>query len=297
MTAPDISVVVASVNGFPYLGECLRSLAERCPQAEVVVADCTDDATRDRVRNEWPDVMLLSFEEPTPIPALRAAGIAAATAPHVALIEDHCVVRNGWSERLLEGHRAGHSVVGGTVRNGATSRLRDWAAFLFEYSAFLEGLPSGPAPALVGMNVSYDRRALAVIDDLLATGRWENWLHERLRARGFVLYLDGDAVLDHVKDFGIREFVAQRFHYSRAYAGMRNPELGGAGRRALYALASPALVPLLYWRVARNVFGRRRYRSQFLLATPLIAVYVVTSAVGEAVGYLLGGGSSLLRIR
>ena len=35
------------------------------------------------------------------------------------------------------------------------------------------------------MNVSYDRRALEAIDDLLREGRWEGRLHARLRERGF----------------------------------------------------------------------------------------------------------------
>src|SRR5262249_50969578 len=46
---PGLSVVIASVNGMPYLAKCLDALAERCPEAEVVVADWTDEATRAHV--------------------------------------------------------------------------------------------------------------------------------------------------------------------------------------------------------------------------------------------------------
>jgi GT2 family glycosyltransferase len=294
VTAPELSVVVASVNGFPYLGACLESLRSRCPTAEVIVADSTDEATRRRVREEWPDVRLLSFEEPTPIPVLRAAGIFAASAGNVALIEDHCVVRNGWAESLVAAHRQGRSVVGGPIRNGSTERLRDWAAFLFEYSSYMEPAPRGAVTDLPGMNVSYDRRALGAIEDLLHAGKWESWLHSRLRERGFELHSTPGATLDHVKDFGIREFLLQRFHYARAYAAMRAPDLGG--RKLLYALTAPALVPLLYLRIARNVLGRGRARL-LLATTPLLLLYVATTAVGEAAGYLLGGGRSLLRVR
>ena len=101
---PELSVVIASVNGMPYLGKCLDALAERCPGAEVVVADWTDEATRAAVREGWPSVKLLSFDEPMAIPELRAAGVFAATAPVVALIEDHCIVVASWGERLAAGH-------------------------------------------------------------------------------------------------------------------------------------------------------------------------------------------------
>ncbi len=292
--AAPFSIVVASVNGLPYVDECVASLVEHAPDAEILVPDCTDEQTREHLRERWPQAQVIGFEEPTSVPALRAAGVAAATAPYVAVIEDHCVVRNGWAAELLAAHRAGRPVVGGPIRNGST-RVRDWAGFLFEYSRYMEPLPSGATADLPGMNVSYDRRAIAEIDDLLRQGKWEGWLHARLRARGFELFLDDDAVIHHVKDFGFLEFAGQRFHYSRAFAGMRNEDLGA--RRFGYALAAPVIAPLLYFRIARNVMHRRHHRRELLLATPLIFVYTLITAVGEGIGFVFGGGRSLLRVK
>jgi hypothetical protein len=291
----NLSVVIASVNGMPYLGRCLDALAQRCPGAEVVVADWTDEATRAEVRERWPHVKLLSFDEPMAIPELRAAGVFASTAPVVALIEDHCLVTPAWGGRLLAGHAEGHEVVGGPIRNVATERIRDWAAFFCEYSAVMEPMPAGPVGGLPGMNVSYGLAAREAIDDLLRAGRWENWLHPRLQEGGFELWCEPEAVVEHDKGFELGEFFSQRYHYSRSYAGMRNPELGG--KRVLYALGAPLLLPVLYWRMARNIFGRRRLRKEFALATPLVLAYITVWAFGEAVGYLFGGGRSLLRVR
>jgi len=102
-------------------------------------------------------------------------------------------------------------------------------------------------------------------------------------------------VLDHAKDFGFREFLSQRYHYSRSYAGMRNSDLGG--KRLLYALGSPLIPVLMYRRIATNVLGRRRHRRELALATPLIILYTGVWAAGEAIGYVFGGGRSLLRVR
>ncbi len=295
MSDPQLSVVVASVNGFPYLGACLDSLRDHCPRAQVIVADCTDAATRQLVRDGWPFVTLLAFDEPTSVPALRAAGIFEATSSCIAVIEDHCVILDGWQAALLAAQEAGHRVVGGPIRNGQHARLRDCSAFLFEYSAFIEPMERGLATDLPGMNVCYDRDAVEAIEDPLREGRWEAWLHRRLRERGFELFCEPNAVIEHDMDFGVRGFVAQRFHYSRAHADMRNAELGW--RRVVYFLGSPLLIPLLYWRVARNVFRKRHYRTEFVLASPLLLFYVAVSAGGEAVGYAFGGGRSLLRVR
>lgn len=295
MSGPALSVVVASVNGLPYLEACLEALERNAPNAEVVVADWTDEPTRALVARRWPSVKLLSFTEPMTVPELRAAGIFAATAPYVALIEDHCNVLPGWSEQLLAAHSAGHPVVGGSIRNAETSRSRDWAAFFCEYSRYMEPSLAGPVDDLPGMNVSYDRTALAAIDDLLREGRWESWLHARLLERGFELWCEPGAVLDHAKDFGFREFLSQRYHYSRAYAGMRNPDLGA--RRIAYAIGSPLIAPVMLWRIARTVLARRGHVRDFFVASPLILFYSAVWSLGEAIGYIFGGGRSLLRVR
>ena len=292
---PELSVVVASVNGLPYLARCLQALHEQAPEAEVVVADWTDEPTRALVRERWPAVRLLSFDRPMAVPELRAAGIGEARAPYVAVIEDHCVVQPGWSAAVLRGHRAGHPVVGGEIINVVTGRVRDWAAFYCEYSEHMDPLPAGPTPSLPGMNVSYDRAALAAMAPLLAEGRWETWLHPQLEREGFAFHVEDGMVLGHDKDFGFREFASQRWHYARSHAGIRNPELGP--RRLIYAAGSPLIVPLMLKRIVRNVRDKPRHQRRFVQATPLVLVYLVVWAAGEAAGYVLGGGRSLLKVR
>jgi hypothetical protein len=145
------------------------------------------------------------------------------------------------------------------------------------------------------MNVSYDRSAIAAMDDLLREGRWETWLHPRLLESGLELYADGGATLDHAKDFSFSHFVSQRFHYARSHAGMRNSQLGW--KRVVYVAGSPAIVPLMYARIARNVLDKGRHRARFALATPLILIYLSVWAAGEAFGYAFGGGRSLLKVK
>jgi hypothetical protein len=292
---PRLSIVVASVNGLPYLEACLEALERHAADCELIVADVTDAETRALVARRWPTVKLLSFDVPMTVPELRAAGIFAATAPAVAVIEDHCNVTPGWADKLADAHEEGHAVVGGPVRNVMTRRLRDWSAFLCEYSNYLEPFPGGPVGDLPGMNVSYDRRALAAIDDLLREGHWESWLHPRLLERGFELWSVPDAVIEHAKDFGFGEFVSQRYHYARSFAGTRNRQIGS--KRAIYALGTPVLVPLTIWRIGRNVSRRRGFSGVFARSLPLITVYAAVWAAGESIGYAFGGGRSLLRVR
>ena len=78
-------------------------------------------------------------------------------------------------------------------------------------------------------------------------------------------------MIDHDKDFGFLEFAGQRYHYSRAYAGMRNPGLGW--KRVVYCVGAPLLPPFLYYRMAKNLSRAPRLRRAFVRSTPLIAAY------------------------
>ena len=91
--------------------------------------------------------------------------------------------------------------------------------------------------------------------------------------------------------------LSQRYHYSRSYAGMRNAELGR--KRLLYALGSPLLAAARCTRGSRKNVRRAAVATgaQLALATPLILLYMIVWAGGEAIGYVFGGGRSLLRVR
>jgi hypothetical protein len=67
-------------------------------------------------------------------------------------------------------------------------------------------------------------------------------------------------------------------------------------QRAIYAAIAAALPALMLWRIAQQVFHKRRYRKKFLLALPLLSVFMTSYAAGEFAGYLFGSGASLLKV-
>jgi hypothetical protein len=294
---PAISVVVPSVNGWGDLEGCLAAVtAQRSgARVEVLVADRVGPALRERVRARFPDVRLLEAPEGTSIPRLRALAFAAATAPVVGVIEDHVLVPPDWADRMLAAHREGAQAVGGAVENAATGRFVDVAAFLCEYSHCLVPPPTGPADWLTGNNVTYRRALLERFRSVIAQDAWENVLHDALRAAGVPLVSRPDIVVGHKKHFTVREYGAQRFLYSRAFAGARVAG-AGHGRRVVYGLAAFLLPPVLLWRIARNGYRSGRYRGAFMRALPLLAIWVCAWAGGEVVGYWFGAGDALGKV-
>lgn len=295
--APELSVVIASVNGWSVLGPTLRALDAQPERGrmEVVVVEAVGGATRERLRGHRPAVRVVEVEGREAIPRLRHRGVRASRGAVVAILEDHGEVAPDWAARVLEAHGEGDwGAVGGAVENGQGG-LVNWAAFFCEYTAYMGPVPEGPADDLPGNNVAYRRPHLLRHADVLDQGRWESWIHDRLRADGVPLRSTNRMVVRHIKPFRLGHFLAQRFHFSRSFAGMRRVDQSPA-RRLAYGLGSLALPALLLARVARRVLAKGRHRGRFAACLPLVALFLAVGAAGEMVGYLLGPGRSLERV-
>jgi glycosyltransferase involved in cell wall biosynthesis len=290
---PVVSVVVPCVNGLPAIADCLEALQRQDAEvpAEVVVVDRCGEATRAVLRERFPAARILHAEPQTPIPALRARGIAESRGALVALIEDHCNAQAGWLAALDRARRGGHRVIGGSVVNGSVRRVVDWAAFFCEYARFMPPLEHGEVDDVTGNNVAYDR---ATLQDLGSLDSWEFFLHARLKERGVRFHCEPAMLVSHCKEFGFSYFLSQRYHYSRSFAGMRLREAPW-WKRLGYALATPLLPPVVFARIVSAV-APRGHSTKLLQSAPVLAVFLASWAWGEAVGALAGPGDSLARV-
>lgn len=293
--APDLSVVVASVNGWHVLEPTLRALdaqPER-PHMEIIVVDAVGGETRERLRAHRPAVVVLEAER-LPIPKLRHLGVCQAKGNVVAILEDHGTVSPTWAASLLKTLEGPWGAVGGAVENGKRG-LVNWAVFFCEYTTYMKPVPEGEATDLPGNNIAYKRPHLMRHAKVLAQGKWESWINDNLRADGVRLASTNAAVVHHIKPFRLGYFVVQRFHFARSYAGMRRVDQS-LTTRLIYGLGSLALPALLTARVTKNVLAKKRNLGWFVLSSPLVAFFLTVGAVGEMTGYLFGPGSSLDKV-
>jgi glycosyltransferase involved in cell wall biosynthesis len=283
---PEVSVVVASFSGEAALARCLESLEPQTAEAEVVVASDADDSAIARLRERFPRFRFLRAARGTTVFRLRAMGLEQASGRIVALTEDHCTVAPGWLHAVRAHHRSGHAVVGGPVENGLPDRAYDSALYLCEYAAHMPPLGDGPAPALSGVNVAYERRLLLGCRDVWAQAFYENEVHDALRAAGQGLQRSGTAVVTSHLSLPLREAAAHLFRGGRRYGRHRRARSSAAARLVL-PVAALALPALLTWRVLRAVGARHPERLGITLrGLPYIVALSSAWSAGEALGYV-----------
>ena len=111
----DLSVVICSLNGADGVDRCLRALAAQENAAiQVIVVDdgSTDDTSATAAKH---GVTVIRHETNRGLAAARNTGVAAATAPVVAFLDDDCEPEPAWSRALLDAYADGVVGVGGSI--------------------------------------------------------------------------------------------------------------------------------------------------------------------------------------
>jgi hypothetical protein len=225
-----------------------------------------------------------------------ARGIMAASAPFVALTENHCFPVSDWAERLLEGYDDSISGVGPGVLNANPETLLSWTMFALGYGNFAPTMPAETRYELPYHNSSYRTAVLKrlgnQLPELLAD---ERRLFSELRESGAQLWFQPKAVTRHLNEARWRLVSSITFYFGWRYAAARR-ESWRLWQRGVYALAWPSLaLP-----ISRNLLSKlRALKGTRTLETRLIAhVWLVAlfHAAGEAVGYVLGPRNSFPQV-
>jgi hypothetical protein len=225
----------------------------------------------------------------------RAAGVAAATAPVVAINEDHSFPEPGWAAALVDAHRRGYSGVAPQMKNANPASALSWAAMFLHFGGTVEpenGFETAYPTA--SHNMSYSRAALLEVSERLAELMLaELFLHEALRARGHRFWVEPAAVTRHINLSRLRPALIHAWTGGRMYGGLRR-EFGAwpLARRIVYAGGSPLIPPLRLSRVVPLLRHTRAGRSVMPRVLPAMTLILTIHAIGEAVGYLFGMGNT-----
>ncbi len=228
-------------------------------------------------------------------PSHRAAGIRAASASIIVLLEEHCFPAAGWARALLARHEGDWTGVAPLVLNGNPATSVSWSNFLMEYGGWLAVPSAQPLHHVPGHNSSYKRAPLIEygnrLEQMIAS---ESAMQLDLGGKGHRFCVEREATVYHLNPSKLLPSVSLAHWGGRLYASNRSREWPMA-RRLFYVAASP-LIPLVrfakIWPVWRGT-GRTR-PSTVSLISPL-SLLLVANGSGEMMGYLAGEGAAVRR--
>ncbi len=277
-----------------YAGGTIRStLTSLLVQADdtcevIAVVSANDPTVRELREIEHPRLRVYEVAG-SGVPQIRRHGAERAQAPFVIIAEDHCLFPQNWVRGLVEAiERTGADASGGPVVNGRVS-YAGWAQYFTRYSVFLPPVTEGWTVSLPGNNACYRREALMALTNQEG-GFWEAELNQQLILDGGRMWMCADSPVVQRQERGALEYVPLRFRHGRCYGARRVAALPHERTRLLLrCLLIPAV---LFARALRAVMTKRTCRLRFVLASPLLAVYILAWSAGEIVGYLFGAGGA-----
>ncbi len=293
---PTMSITVGTIQGWPEIRRSVASFEAAAARVggEVVLMDASPFAPPDpgllAPTTSWHRHPGLSVFQ------LREIGYRLARAPIVGVTEDHVVVPPDWCERYLAAFAASPDAmaIGGSVENGATDTLTDWASFYVVQAPVVAPIKSGPVGRLSGaVNVAYRAEALQDVDDHGGLGMLDG-LHQRdLRERGALLVADDTIRVSHDQSLSLATFTALHFHAARTFAGFLRGQMDG---QAWFRFLAVGLVPYLRLGRAIALLNARGHGPTVRRAWPIMLWLLYAQAAGHLLGFLTGPGDSPRRV-
>ncbi len=249
--APDLTVIMATPGRCATLNRPLRFLQKQKNRERIELIllgpmDSSFDDLDPALVAGFARCRTLAVGPIDEVERAFAPGIAAATAPVVALLENHVYPEPQWGEAVVSAYRGPWDVVGCVISNANLATATSWVEHLLSYVFHDELAPAGEVERVSRNNTTYRTEVLTAygerLPDLLAR---DGGLMEELRRQGARFYREPQARMTHLNPSLTGSMLRLRLHSARASSSTR-ARTGGwsTGRRLAYVAASP-LFPLL----------------------------------------------------
>jgi glycosyltransferase involved in cell wall biosynthesis len=299
VSTPDLAAILVTAGSFEPLRTTVQSLAAQTvrDRLELVIV-CPAENSLGLVHAEvaaFHSVCVIGLGEITTSSAARVAGIRAASAPVVALCEDHAFPEPGWAEALIEAHKQSWAGVGPAFSN-ANPGVVSWATMVMDYGRWMEPVTGGVTDDIPGHNSSWKRSLLLEygprLEAMLPALTVLNW---DLRAHGYELYLEPAAKVRHLQVSSISHCLVERFHVARLFPAERSRNWPWY-RRLFYVCGMPVLLA----RKLRECLDHSRRIDPtgrtLAKAWPFLLLGIAVWGMGEIAGYSMGMGLAEERI-
>lgn len=254
---------------------------------QVIAALTVDPPTELLTRFDW--VQWLDPAGDALIPNLWSKGMAVASGEIVAITIAHFVPASDWLEQIRQAHRRLNSAgIGGPIDPPRGGNAVDWATYFLRYSNYFKYEREQTVTDIPGDNASYKREAITAHWESISEGFWEPEFHRLVLAAGRSLTFVPEIRVTQRASFGIRRFCAQRLSHGRHFGRdrMRSKSL----IFPLAGLVAAPLIPvMLLGKIVRRLIRKPSYLGPFLASLPVVLLFIISWALGEAWGYVTAG--------
>lgn len=110
---PHVSIVIIAHNRLDMTKDCLNSIKSNTNSYELIFVDnASDDGTPEWVSKYFPRAKLIRNDDNLGVPKARNQGIRASTGNYIVMMDNDCVVSNGWLGDLFSPMKSGASITG-----------------------------------------------------------------------------------------------------------------------------------------------------------------------------------------
>lgn len=254
------SIIVPTYNRAASLRRALDALVrlDYDDYETIVVDDASTDETSRMVREEFPQVRYVRFEQNQREWVARNRGIAEATGDLLVFTDDDCVVGRAWLRRHVA-HYAdpGIGAVGGPVEPRAPTLYDKFHAAhardVYREEERVERLQG--FEDLITANLSVPRRAIervGTFDTRFVTGG-DTDLVRRVSRAGYAFVRDPALAVEHLKSYSFSVLLRDRFRKSSGSV-LTDAKEGTLGPRRFIPLPNP-LTLVRDWRHFRDLYG------------------------------------------
>jgi hypothetical protein len=296
---PALTVVVGTREGWRYVQNLVERLTDDATGLDVEII-LVDGSGREAPRP--PDIdarVRWLVADDGSVFRLFARGLREARGEVIATTEDHALPWPGWCSAILRAHveHPEAAAIGGTIENGSTDRLLDWASYFITQGPHMG--PLGNRVVAVTTNeadLSFKRRAIEDFDDNAGMGFMAILHTKRLAQSGEVLRVDDRMKVDHFQSIGLRETSAIHFHNGRSISGFRRSR-GMKGADWVRLVVAPVLPLWRTVRLLRVAWAKGGQRARLVASLPLCVYLEYCQAAGHFMGYVAGAGDSPNQLR
>lgn len=289
-----VSVIIRTYNRAHLLKRALHSLARQTLSNEqfevVVVDDGSKDSTRDlcdTMRRKRPNLRYISSDTNNGLGSATNIGVRAARGDYLLFIDDDCIAKEDWVERLSASLNQ-KQIVTGAVASPVLNYIK-LCHNIAEFHPFMPGRKARPVEFIVGANMGFRRSVLKRLSGTQEGRRCAEDMELILRARlqGYRIYFVPDAVVTHDHE---RTTLVSIFGYSSKHAAV-TILLRNQYRSLLhtpFVLRSSILIlmaaPVIALKVTANIYLSNLSLAKYFWTVPMVFALKLAWCWGAARG-------------